>query len=144
MKQPKLSFGKASPKKKGKNPWESDSEDGGDSDGDMSLHSNDGIEEAAMVLGEISLLDDSVMMSPKKEVDIGDTDSEFEEPAPKPKKTKAAPAPKKVKEEPKASPPKAPSADDLFANAFGGSASDSSPPAPKAVKPKKEKAPKAS
>jgi len=182
MKQPKLSFGaKGSPKKKGKNPWESDSEeDGGDSDGsnmsvevapreraagsrraaaakvkyslsgsdedesdgDMSLHSNDGIEEAAIVQGEISLLEDSVMMSPKKEVDIGDTDSEFEEPAPKPKKPKAAPAPKKIKEEPKASPPKAPSADDLFANAFGGSASDSSPPAPKAVKPKKEKAPK--
>lgn len=111
---------------------------GSESDSDMSLHSNDGVEEASMNQGEISVLDDSVHVK-KEEVDIGDTDSEFEE-APKPKKPKAAP---KVKAEPK-SPPKQ-SADDLFSTAFGaspGSESGSSAPAPKAAKPKKEKAPK--
>merc|ERR1711874_862311 len=111
------------------------SQSGSESDSDMSLHSNDGVDEPSLNQGEISVLDDSVM-SVKKEVDIGDTDSEFEE-APKPKKPKAAP-------KPKASPPK-PSADDLFTSAFGGSPgsdSGSAAPAPKAAKPKKEKAPK--
>jgi len=178
MKQTTISFNKkGSPKKKGKNPWETDSEEGGESDGsdmsvevaprerasggrraaaakvkyslsgsesdsDMSLHSNDGIDEPEINQGEISLLDDSAI-SVKKEVDIGDTDSEFEE-APKPKKPKASPKIKqepKVKEEPKDSPPKQ-SADDLFASAFG-SESETSPPKPKAApKPKKEKVPK--
>jgi len=161
-------------KKSGKNPWETDSEEeidsdasdmsvevapreraaGGrraaaakikysqsgsdESDSDMSLHSNDGVDEPSMHQGEISVLDDSVMSVKKEEVDIGDTDSEFEE-APKPKKPKAP----KAAPKPKASPPK-PSADDLFASAFGASpGSDSAPaPAPKAAKPKKEKAPK--
>ncbi|XP_068236454.1 DNA topoisomerase 2-alpha isoform X2 [Palaemon carinicauda] len=120
LKQTKLPFKPKSPKKKGKSPWDTDSDDEPDdisdmddevevqpreraagrraaaskvnfkfgddeddsSDGELSLHDNDGIEEPDIVQQQLSFAEESV--NEQKEIVVSDSDSELGAPPAKP------------------------------------------------------------